>query len=103
MVSANLTEPGVRNWIRYALYVQRMKRDRLSNIVFNLGMLVILVAVVSIVLYSRYKVNNSDEHRQEKSAQKEKYIIDKLQRLAAVQSKNGMITNLPTFESFVKG
>lgn len=103
MVSANLTEPGVRNWIRYAFYVQRMKRDRLSNIVFNLGMLVILVTVVSIVLYSRYKDNNNDEHRQEKSAQKEKYIIDKLQHLAAVQSNNGMITNLPTFESFIKG
>ena len=103
MVSANLTEPGVKKWIRYALYVQRMKRDRLSNILFNAGMLVVLVAVVSAVLYTRYKENNSDEHRQEKSAQKEKYIIDKLQRLAAVQSKNGMITNLPTFESFVKG
>lgn len=103
MVSANLTEPGVKNWIRYAHYVQRMKRDRMSNIVFNVGMLVILVAVVSIVLYTRYKDNKSDQHRQEKSAQKEKYIIDKLQRLAAVQSKNGMITNLPTFESFIKG
>lgn len=103
MVSANLTEPGVKNWIRYALYVQRMKRDKLTNILFNVGMLSILVLVVSLILYTRYKNNNTDEYRQEKSAQKEKYIIDKLQRLAAVQSNNGMITNLPTFESFAKG
>ena len=103
MVSADLTEPGVKKWIRHALHVQRSKRNKLINILFNVGMFLALATVVCSTLYVRYRSNNNQEERKEKSIKREQYIIEKLQRLAAVQSKHGMITTLPTFENFCQG
>tara|TARA_Y100000389_G_C17471266_1_gene531321 strand:- start:6567 stop:6881 length:315 start_codon:yes stop_codon:yes gene_type:complete len=101
MASAQLTEPGVKNWIRYALYLQKQKNDKVSNAMYNLCMLVVLVVGVGGFLYYRYSDSQDCEARSAREQKREKYIIDKLQRLAAVQSNKGMITSLPTFDDFV--
>jgi hypothetical protein len=101
MALAQLTEPGVKNWIRYALYLQKRKNDKVSNVIYNVCMLVVFVVGVGGILYYRYNDNQDSEARSVREQKRKEYIIDKLQRLAAVQSNNGMITSLPTFDNFV--
>ena len=102
MLQARLTEPGVKKWIRYALYVRRQQRDRIHNILFNAVMFLLLVGIGCIFLYSRYHMGKDPKIKRDKQAKTGRYIQDKLQKLAAVQSNNGMITSLPTFDTFIQ-
>ena len=100
MSQARLTEPGIKAWISHVLRHQREKQDKVTNAWFNLIMLATLVLTLAGGLSYRYKASKDPAMRERQEQQRKQYIIDKLQRLAAVQSNNGMITTLPTFDTF---
>jgi hypothetical protein len=101
MSQARLTEPGIKAWISHVLRSQREKQDKVTNAWFNLVMLATLVFTLGAGLSYRYRTSKDPAIRERQEQQRKQYIIDKLQRLAAVQSRNGMITTLPTFDTFV--
>ena len=102
MVCAKLTEPGIKAWIRGALRIQREKDDKTTNAWFNLLMLAGLVLVVGSVLSYRYDIYRDPVVQKRNEDSRKQYIMDKLQRLASIQSGRGMITSLPDFESFTR-
>ena len=100
MAQARLTEPGIKAWISHVLRHQREKQDKVTNAWFNLIMLATLVLTIGAGLCYRYRTSKDPAIQERHEQQRKQYIIDKLQRLAAVQSRNGMITTLPTFDTF---
>ena len=94
-----LTEPGVRSFVGKSLRDYHKYRDGFTSMLFNIAMLAGFVAVVSGVLYWRYKGRTTAREQAARNREKKEYIFTKLQTLAAMKQRvrPGMITNLPTW------
>jgi hypothetical protein len=96
-----LTEPGVRSFVGKSLRDYHKYRDGFTSMIFNIGMLVGFIVVVSGVLYWRYRGRITPQEQAIRSREKKEYIFSKLQTLAAMKEsvRPGMITNLPTWNN----
>ena len=75
------------------------------NLFYNIGMFLVLVTIIFIILYSKYKGNMTPQQRYEKNTKDKQYIMSKLvyynrQNLENNQKiRNNMITNLPDYSN----
>ena len=98
MKQAQLTEPGIRNWIANLLNQYRAERHKVENSWFNLIMFTLLVIITSLVLASRFKEKQDPETQKKKLRDKRKYIVEQVRGLAAISAREGQITGLPAFD-----
>jgi hypothetical protein len=100
-ISPRLTEPGVKYFISSTLKECRKFKDRNISIIFNIGMIILFVAVVGGFLTYKYKGRLTSEELAYKNRIKQEYIVSKLQQLALHKQKenSSLITNLPTWDN----
>ena len=92
-----LTEPGVKYYMAETLKVCNVSKHKYYNILFNVTLLVIIVVIFSLILYYRYKGQQSESDRLDKSNKKKSYILGKIQAMQKMKQNNSLdlITNLP--------
>lgn len=92
-----LTEPGVKYYMAETLKVCNISKHKYFNIIFNISVFLILVLIISITLYYRYKGMPSETEKLEKSNKKKSYILGKIQAMQKMKQNNSLdlITNLP--------
>ena len=94
-----LTEPGINYYLKETLKECKKVKKKINARYVNICAFIIFVLVLTSILMYRYKGRISKEEQENNSRKKKEYIIQKLQRYAAIRNDNNMITNLPTFDS----
>jgi Na+-transporting NADH:ubiquinone oxidoreductase subunit NqrC len=96
-INPNLTEPGVKYYMTQTLKVCNISKNKHFNIIFNISTLILIVSIIILTLYYRYKGMPTLQERQQKSEEKKKYILGKIQTMQKIKQNNSLdlITNLP--------
>jgi len=96
-----LTEPGTKYFLSQTLRECRRFKDRNINIIFNINMAAVFIAVVGGFLTYKYRGKPTPAELARRNREKQEYIISKLQQLSAVRSKASgeMITDLPLWNA----
>lgn len=99
MEEASLCEPGVKYFIGRSLKESHKFKENYTNFFYNVGMFFVFFGGVVGFLVYRYKGRITVDEMILKKRQKQEYILNKIQNLAAIKEKqnNEMITNLPTW------
>lgn len=93
-----LIEPGVKYFLAGTLKECRKFKDRHITLLFNCGMMCVLVGIVGSFLMYRYRGKLTASEIEERHRKKHEYIISKLHQLAYIrkqQQPKGTITDLP--------
>jgi hypothetical protein len=77
-----LTEPGVKYFLSSTLKECHKIRMKFHNYIFNIGMFLLLVIVIAIILFCKYKGKISPSERYKKEKEKQEYILSKIQKSA---------------------
>jgi hypothetical protein len=101
MEKPNLTEPGMKYFIRETLKNCRSKKDLYYNIIWNTGLLLGFVCIICLILAYKKKTKPTKEDIIAKRAQQQAYLLSKVKALNDQKRKkeNTLITALPKFES----
>jgi len=101
MTTPNLTEPGVKYWMKQTLKECRTFKDTNINYFYNIGLTVMLVSCVIIFLVFNYKGNITQSEMDERNRIKQEYIVSKLQQVSLVKKQRSttMLTDLPTWDN----
>ena len=98
-IKPTLIEPGVKYFLNGTLKECRKLKDNYISVIFNISMILLLVALVGGFLMYRYKGKPTPAEIELKNRKKQEYIVSKLQQLAIEKKKNtvntSMITGLP--------
>jgi hypothetical protein len=98
-IKPTLIEPGVKYFLNGTLKECRKFKDNYISVIFNISMILLLVALVGGFLMYRYKGKPTPAEIELKNRKKQEYIVSKLQQLAIEKKKNtvntSMITGLP--------
>jgi hypothetical protein len=96
-----LIEPGVKYFLSGTLKECRRFKDKHYSILFNFYMACVLIFIIGIFLYYRYKGKLTPAEINVKNRKKHEYIISKLNQIAYIKktqnSESNLITNLPTW------
>ena len=100
-IKPTLIEPGVRYFLNGTLKECKKFKDNYISVIFNIGLIVLLIVSIGGFLMYRYKGKPTQKEMELKERKKQEYIISKLQQLAYEKKKNTpnttMITGLPPF------
>ena len=98
-IKPTLIEPGVKYFLNGTLKECRKFKDNYISVIFNISMILLLVALVGGFLMYRYKGKPTPAEIELKNRKKQEYIVSKLQQLAIEKKKNtvntSMITGVP--------
>jgi len=99
----NLIEPGIRSILKKSLNKFHSFRNDNYNFYFNLITFIVVVGVICLFLYGRYKGNIKGDELIERNRLKKEYIISKLMLYSDMEVKTkeskGLITDLPVWEN----
>lgn len=98
-INTTLVEPGVKYFISCSLRQCREFKDKYINLLFNIGMFVLFVIIVSGILIYKYKGKITPIEREIINRKKQEYIVSKLQQIAVIkkQTSQRLITDLPNW------
>ena len=98
-INTTLVEPGVKYFISCSLRQCREFKDKYINILFNIGMFVLFIIIVSGILIYKYKGKMTPIEREIINRKKQEYIVSKLQQIAFIkkQTSERLITDLPNW------
>ena len=91
-----LCEPGIKYFLKSSLNESHKFKEKYINFFYNISMLLVFIALLSAILYYRYKGRLSPNEIALKNRRKKEYIVSKVQHLAARKTRNNMVTDLPT-------
>ena len=96
-----LTEPGVKYFLGETLKNCKKNKDIFNVQLFNLGLFVGFLTIVTALLVYKYKTKPGPQELKKKAILKRDYFINKVRKLQADKARiyNKSITNLPKFES----
>jgi hypothetical protein len=96
-----LCEPGMKYFINCSLKESRKLKEKNSSLIFNIVMLLSLIAAISSILFYRYKGRLTKRDIEIKNRKKQEYIVSKLQHLTAIREKNNLslISELPVLDN----
>ena len=96
-----LVDPNFKYLVRTSLKSCRQFKNKHINKFFNIGMLIFLITVVSIMLYVKYKGKLTPKQLEEKKTKDKLYIFSKLKQLDMIKKRenNELLTNLPIIDS----
>ena len=101
-----LVAPGVKYFFKSILRECHNYKQRNTNLVYNISMLLLFACILGVILFTKYKGNKTSEDMYLKALKDKQYIMSKLvyynrQNLEQKQKmSNDMITNLPDFSTF---
>lgn len=95
-----LCEPGIKYFLKSSLNESHKFKEKYMNFFFNISMLIFFILLVTVILYYRYKGRLTPSEIAIKNRREKEYIVSKLQQLSAIKTKNSMLTDLPTFDTF---
>lgn len=93
----NLIEPGIKSYISYTLKQYQNFKYKYLSLIYNISLAIILISIVGLFLYYKYKGKINIKEKIIKENQKKDYIYSKLQEIKKIkykQNKN-LITDLP--------
>ena len=101
---SSLTEPKIKHFISATLRECRQFKDNNMNILFNVLMCLLFIAVISGFLMYKYKGKLTPREIMEKNRIKQEYLISKLQQMSIERKRDqelqDTITDLPTFDRY---
>ena len=90
-----LIEYKIKNVIETNLKICNNYKNRYINIIFNLICGTLLISVIFIILYSKYKNKNNIKMQKKKENEKRDYILYNLRKFQNINNKT--ITNIPFY------
>jgi hypothetical protein len=90
-----LIEPGVKYFLNTTLQQCKIFKDRYYNFLFNLGILLMFILILSLTLYYKYKGKLSKKDEELKLRHKQEYILSKLKLMTHINKNNNLHTDLP--------
>ena len=99
-----LTEPGVKYFLGETLKNCKKNKDIFNVQLFNLGLFVGFLTIVTALLVYKYKTKPGPEEMKKKERLKRDFFFNKVRKLQADKARmyNKSITNLPKFESQIE-
>jgi len=96
-----LTEPGVKYFLGQTLKQCKEFKDKYRYYIFNLGVFITIVLVLSVFLYIRYKGKPTPEEKVQRDREKQQYILSKIQMLQITKQRErqALITGLPSWNN----
>lgn len=96
-----LTEPGVKYFLNQALKQSHQIREQFHNTVFNIGMLILFLALLGLILLYKYKGKLTPFEMAQKNKEKQQYILERIQnfQVAKQRAHQELITGLPQWEN----
>lgn len=88
-----LVEPAIRNIMKQQLSQCNDSRFSKNTLIFNLVTGAIIVSVISIILYTKYKGKQDIRKTLEKEQKKKEYILSKLHFYQKMKTRE--FTNIP--------
>lgn len=98
-INTTLVEPGVKYFISCSLRQCREFKDKYINVLFNIGMFLLFIVILSGILIYKYKGKMTPIEREIINRKKQEYIVSKLQQIALIkkQTSERLITDLPNW------
>jgi len=97
MADPSLIEPGARYFFRETLKQCRNVKDARLSVIFNVFAFTGLCALVAVFLWYKRRNKLTPKEVKENELNKQKYLVDKLKIVEAVERRDDMITNLPKY------
>ena len=96
---ALLFKPGFKYVLNNALSNCKTMKNKYNNQLFNLGMFFLLISILAIVLFTKYKGKINVDEKSKREKEKKIYILSTLQKMKDINRKRSdeLITNLPSF------
>ena len=95
MSNPNLTEQGVKYWLKETLKVNNAQKKKAFSFRINIYATVFFLAVFAFLIWNKKDRSLSDDEKRMKAAADRSFILSKLNQYAALRRNNGLITNLP--------
>lgn len=96
-----LVENGTHYFLRELLKKCHGIRMNYYNQIYNIGLFILFISIMSLLLIYKYKGKLTDEEIAEKERDKQMYILSKIKNYQSSRQKlsNNMITGLPEWEN----
>ena len=96
-----LIEPGVKYFLNETLKNCNNIREKYNNFLFNIGLFILFIIIISLILLIKYKGKLSDEEIKQKNNEKQSYILEKIIKFQEAKRKahQELITNLPHWKN----
>ena len=91
IVRPTLTEPGVRLALKTALVKCSEFKTRYFNLLFNIGMILVLGCVIGGLLFYKYKGKLTKEEIEIKNKREQEYILEKVQQLSILKNTDDFL------------
>ena len=100
-IRPRLIEPGVKYFLNASLEQCHIIKHKYYNLLYNLGLFILFVAIVGLTLYFKYKHKNNLKLQEEKKREQQEYIINKLRFMQDYKKNqvNNLLTDLPTWQN----
>ena len=94
-MNPNLVETTIKGIMN--LQLSNCKKDKFikNSFILNIGLFILLSAIISFILYIQYKGKQNIEERINRDNKKRNYILSKLQVLQKM--KESQFTNIPIY------
>ena len=97
----SLIEPGTKFFLNQTLKQCHIIKNKYYNTIFNIGLLVALIAVVGLILLYKYKGKLTPAEKLSKDKKKQQYILSKIKQVqeSKRRSQQELITGLPNWDN----
>ncbi len=100
-IRPKLIEPGVKYFLNSTLEQCHIIKYKYYNFIYNLGLFVGLISIISIFLYYKYTQKNNKKLQEDKRRVEQEYIMNKLRFMQDYRKNqvSNLLTDLPTFQN----
>jgi uncharacterized transporter YbjL len=100
-IRPRLIEPGVKYFLSSTLVQCNNIKYKYYNFIYNLGLFIGLISIISIFLYYKYTQKNNKKVQEEKRRTEQEYIMNKLRFIQDYRKDqvSNLLTDLPTFQN----
>lgn len=92
-MNPNLVEGNIKNIINYNLKSCKQLKFKYYSLIINIFYFILIISVISLILYFKYKKNTNYNELREKEIKKRDYILYNLRKYQNIKNKH--ITNIP--------
>lgn len=100
MSKPELVEPGVKYFLHQSLKQCHIIKEKMNNMIFNIGLLLLFFIVLGVILFYKYKGKLTHVEIEKKNKEKQEYILSKIINFQESKKRahQELITGLPSWE-----
>ena len=100
-IRPRLIEPGVKYFLSSTLAQCNNIKYKYYNFIYNLGLFIGLISIISIFLYYKYTQKNNKKVQEEKRRTEQEYIMNKLRFMQDYKKNqmNDMMSDLSNWQN----